>query len=81
MLVRAEKLVNGLHDESIRWSQSIADLEKQLTNLTGNMLLSAGYISYVGTFTAKFRDQLLLKWQQECVDMEIPHSDDFSIEG
>jgi len=51
MLVRAEKLVNGLHDESIRWSQSIADLEKQLTNLTGNMLLSAGYISYVGTFT------------------------------
>lgn len=50
-LSRAEKLVNGLHDESIRWDAAIQDLEKQLTNLTGNMLLSAGYISYVGTFT------------------------------
>lgn len=50
-LGRAEKLVNGLHEESIRWGIAIQDLEKQLLNLTGNVLLAAGYISYVGTFT------------------------------
>jgi dynein heavy chain len=43
--------VNGLHEESIRWGIAIQDLEKQLLNLTGNVLLAAGYISYVGTFT------------------------------
>ena len=50
-LGRAEKLVNGLHEESIRWGIAIQYLEKQLLNLTGNVLLAAGYISYVGTFT------------------------------
>jgi len=27
-LGRAEKLVNGLHDESLRWAQAIKGLEK-----------------------------------------------------
>jgi dynein heavy chain len=61
-LGRAEKLVNGLHEESIRWGVAIENLEKQLKNLTGNMLLSAGYISYVGTFTQSFRNNLLKSW-------------------
>lgn len=49
--------------------------------MTGNMLLSAGYISYVGTFTNSFRVDLLKKWQKFLQENGIPHSTDFSIEG
>jgi len=34
-------------------------LEVDLVNLVGNIILAAGYISYVGPFTAKYRDRLL----------------------
>jgi len=80
-LGRAEKLVNGLHDESIRWGVAIEDLEKQLKNLTGNMLLSAGYISYVGTFTQSFRNNLLKSWMVQLNEKGIDFSSDFSVES
>ena len=58
-LGRAEKLVVGLADEAERWSQTVKVLEVDLVNLVGNIVLAAGYISYVGPFTAKYRDNLL----------------------
>ena len=58
-LVRAEKLVGGLHDESIRWTDSVKKLGKDLINLTGNSLLASAYVSYVGVFTAEYREKLL----------------------
>lgn len=58
-LQRAEKLVVGLADESTRWAATVKVLEVDLVNLIGNILLAAGYISYVGPFTAKYRGDLL----------------------
>lgn len=55
-LLRAEKLVVGLADESKRWTLTVRALEVDLVNLIGNIVLAAGFISYVGTFTAKYRD-------------------------
>lgn len=79
-LGRAEKLVNGLHDESLRWAQAIKVLEKQLVNLVGNVLLGAGYISYVGTFTQTYRVTLLKSWMKHLTENNIPFSHDFSLE-
>jgi len=79
-LGRAEKLVNGLHDESLRWAQAIKVLEKQLVNLVGNVLLGAGYISYVGTFTQNYRVRLLKSWMKHLTENNIPFSHDFSLE-
>jgi len=45
------------------------------------MLLSAGYISYVGCFTASFRTRLLKSWQTCLIESGVPHSADFSVEG
>ncbi len=80
-LGRAEKLVNGLHDESLRWAQAIKVLEKQLFNLVGNVLLGAGYISYVGTFTQTYRVKLLKSWMSHLTENNIPFSFDFSLES
>jgi dynein heavy chain len=51
-----------------------------LVNLIGNIILAAGYISYVGTFTAKYRDSLLKEWMNFCKEKKIPFSPDFSVE-
>lgn len=61
-LGRAEKLVVGLADEAKRWRETVAVLEVDLVNLVGNVLLAAGYISYVGPFTAGYRARLLARW-------------------
>lgn len=51
-LGRASKLVQGLAAESERWKVTVKVLEGDLVNLVGNMIIAAGYISYVGPFTA-----------------------------
>ena len=80
-LHRAGKLVNGLKEESIRWASAVEDLNKQLRNLTGNMLLSAGYISYVGCFTQSFREVLVKKWMQKMTANNIPYTSTFDVES
>ena len=79
-LGRAAKLVVGLADEAQRWSQTVKVLEIDLVNLVGNILLAAGYISYVGPFTAKYRDRLLKQWMQFATAKRIPYSSDFAVE-
>lgn len=61
-LALAERLVNGLKDENARWGENVADLNKKLQNLTGDVLLSAAFVSYVGAFNSFFRNLL---WQQK----------------
>ena len=58
-LIRADKLTGGLASESTRWVQAVKNLESDEVNLVGNMMLAAGYQSYIGVFTSTFRKQLL----------------------
>ena len=71
-LGRAEKLVNGLADEAVRWGESIVLLEKELVNLLGNVVLAAGFISYVGTFTQVYRNDLLKQWMNYMSENNVP---------
>lgn len=79
-LNRAEKLVVGLADEASRWTQTVKVLEVDLINLIGNIILAAGFISYVGTFTSKYRESLLKEWMGVCTEKKIPYSNDFTVE-
>ena len=54
-LCRAEKLIGGLGGEKSRWSQAAKDLSWQYDNLTGDVLVSAGVVAYLGAFTSAFR--------------------------
>ena len=56
----------GLASESKRWAETVKVLDVDLINLIGNIVLAAGYISYVGTFTSKYRDHLLNTWMKFC---------------
>jgi dynein heavy chain len=71
--------VVGLADEATRWRETVSLLEVDLVNLVGNVLLAAGYISYVGPFTAPYRERLLKGWMKFARGVRLPYSDDFSI--
>jgi dynein heavy chain len=42
----------------VRWTEVAAQLGGKYDNLTGDMLISAGVISYLGAFTSAYREQV-----------------------
>ena len=58
----ANRLVGGLASEKIRWSESVSNFHIQENNLPGNVLLVTAFVSYVGCFTKRYRNDLLKKW-------------------
>uniref|UniRef100_A0A8C9Y7R2 Dynein axonemal heavy chain 12 n=1 Tax=Sander lucioperca TaxID=283035 RepID=A0A8C9Y7R2_SANLU len=78
-LERAEKLIGGLGGEKTRWSKAADDLQNTYDNLTGDVLISAGVIAYLGAFTAGFRQDCTKSWTKLCQSKSIPSADDFSL--
>lgn len=78
-LVRAEKLIGGLGGEKDRWSAAANSLAASLINLTGDILLSAGVIAYLGAFTSSYRNICLKEWVSRCVELKIPCTSQFSL--
>ena len=65
-LSRAEKLVSGLAGEAERWKVSEAQLKDDFKNITGNMLISAASIAYLGPFIFSYRKDMMKDWVKEC---------------
>ncbi|KAK2851543.1 hypothetical protein Q5P01_007819 [Channa striata] len=76
---RAETLISGLGGEKTRWSKAADDLQNIYDNLTGDVLIAAGVIAYLGAFTASFRQDCTKLWTKLCKSKNIPSSDDFSL--
>jgi len=74
-------LVVGLADESKRWSESIEKLNGDSKNMLGNTVLAAGFLSYTGCFTQKYRLKLLRRWQKFLREKDLGFSPDFSIQS
>ncbi|KAG7298071.1 hypothetical protein JYU34_018841, partial [Plutella xylostella] len=55
----ANRLVNGLGSEKIRWSQTVVNLKESGVTLPGDVLVICAFISYVGCFMRRYRVQLL----------------------
>ncbi|XP_054071997.1 dynein axonemal heavy chain 12 isoform X1 [Rissa tridactyla] len=78
-LERAEKLIGGLGGEKSRWNNAANDLQDVYDNLTGDVLISAGVIAYLGAFTAGFRQECTKDWSNLCKEKNIPCSENFSL--
>ena len=57
-LDRAAQLLGGLGGEKDRWSDAAEELVERYVNLTGDVLISAGLVAYLGAFTSAFRQVL-----------------------
>lgn len=58
----ANRLVNGLASEKVRWGESVGKLKQDAIMLPGDVLMTCSYLSYVGCFTRQYREDLLHKW-------------------
>jgi dynein heavy chain len=63
-LVRADALIKGLSGEKVRWTEMSAHLEMQFVNVTGDVVLSAGVIAYMGAFTSIYREDAVKQWAE-----------------
>ena len=72
----ANRLVNGLADERIRWMSNVDTYKTERLTMIGNAILSAAFVSYIGPFNSAFRAML---WQQQWLDdikaKQIPFTD------
>ncbi|XP_047461369.1 dynein axonemal heavy chain 3 [Mugil cephalus] len=78
-LIRAEKLIGGLGGEKDRWTEAARQLGIRYTNLTGDILLSSGIVSYLGAFTVDYRTECQEQWHILCQEKKIPCSEDLTL--
>lgn len=70
----ALKLIGLLGGEETRWAATIRQLNQDFTNLIGDVVISAGTISYLGTFTSEFREDCIAAWYTALQELHIPHT-------
>merc|ERR1719456_921248 len=70
-LGRAQKLLVGLGSESVRWKAAMEVLENDLVCVVGNIVLAAGFISYIGPFNAPFRKEIVETWIARALELDL----------
>ncbi|XP_062976517.1 dynein axonemal heavy chain 9 [Elgaria multicarinata webbii] len=55
----ANRLVGGLASENVRWAESVKDFKLQESALCGDILLITAFVSYLGYFSKKYRQDLM----------------------
>lgn len=73
-LERAQKLIGGLGGERARWTDTCAQLAIDYDHLVGDVLISAGYVAYLGPFTPIFRSAIAEDWQVKLKELELPNT-------
>ncbi|XP_077435277.1 dynein axonemal heavy chain 7 isoform X3 [Vanacampus margaritifer] len=78
-LERATQLIGGLGGEKTRWNEMALNLGNLYNNLTGDILISAGIVAYLGAFTSSFRQEQIEEWSNQCKEKEIPSSGNMTL--
>lgn len=60
-----------LKDEGVSWESSLRQYEIDVKTILGNVILSAGAISYYGPLSGVFRQELYEEWHKYVVDNKI----------
>ncbi|XP_039966059.1 dynein beta chain, ciliary [Bactrocera tryoni] len=67
----AHRLINGLANENVRWKESVQSLQAKIGTLPGDILLISSFLSYVGCFTRRYREELQQKmWMTSFAKIE-----------
>lgn len=74
-IVRANQLLDGLGGERQRWNEFATQLGIVYDQLTGDVLVSAGVLAYLGPFTAVYRHRQTLAWIKSLKEHHIPCSE------
>lgn len=78
-LNRSGRLTAALSDEQVRWNQLVEGFHGQMNNLTGDCLVAAGCLAYLGAFTNLYRQRLLENWLSGCKSHQIVTTPNFNL--
>ncbi|KAH8043392.1 dynein light chain binding protein [Aureococcus anophagefferens] len=73
-LVRAKQLIESLGGEKSKWGVFVEELTEAYEKLTGDVLVSAGLMAYLGPFTSTYRMKQMAEWVATCQELNIPCS-------
>lgn len=74
---RGDRLVTGLASEKIRWQDQLVEYRDSMTKLTGDALLAAAFMAYMGPFTSEYREETLKAWIKKVKELEVPSQRNF----
>ena len=77
-LDRADKLVNGLAGEYVRWQGSIGEYNASLFKVTGDALVAAAFMSYAGPFETRYRVDMCASWSASVQNQRLPFTEGFN---
>eukprot|EP00941_MAST-03F_sp_MAST-3F-sp1_P002673 g2673.t1 len=84
-LERAEKLVQVLDTENLRWGESSIQYLKKLDHICGDIFIASSFISYLAPFTGTFREFICKDWHSllgnEAIKVSSKELNLFSIVG
>ncbi|RNF12557.1 dynein heavy chain 9, axonemal isoform 2 [Trypanosoma rangeli] len=76
----AQRLVSGLSDETVRWGNTIEQLQVASKLLVGDVLLGASFVSYIGPFSKAFRERIVTEdWVPKVKELGIPMTENLDI--
>eukprot|EP00599_Poterioochromonas_sp_BG-1_P008225 CAMPEP_0173135378 /NCGR_PEP_ID=MMETSP1105-20130129/1860_1 /TAXON_ID=2985 /ORGANISM="Ochromonas sp., Strain BG-1" /LENGTH=4194 /DNA_ID=CAMNT_0014047373 /DNA_START=78 /DNA_END=12662 /DNA_ORIENTATION=- len=79
-LRRADALIKGLGGEKTRWTEMSKVLAEKYDNVTGDIVLSAGVIAYMGAFIASYREDAIRQWSSLLRSKNITCSEGFKLQ-
>ncbi|OCT60754.1 dynein heavy chain 9, axonemal isoform X2 [Xenopus laevis] len=69
----ANRLVGGLASENVRWAEAVRNFKLQESTLCGDVLLITAFVSYLGYFTRKYRQDLMDRmWKPYLGELKVP---------
>ena len=80
-LKRAQILIGSLGGEKDRWTLSSEKLAQRLKYLIGDVLISAGFISYLGAFSPIYRNKCLKDWIETAKKYGLNVNENYSLEN
>jgi len=72
-------MIGGLSGEKDRWTQIVGELTIKLGLVIGDSLVSAGAVSYSGSFTSVYREDLEQIWRDALEDNQIAFSENVTM--
>ena len=78
-VITSKKLLDNLSSENSRWTQSVEDFNELISSMTGDVLLSAGFVSYCGYFDQAYRALLLSTWKNYMNNEGLRYKKDISL--
>jgi dynein heavy chain 1 len=78
-VIRSTNLLENLSTEKVRWDASSKGFSEQMKTMTGDSLLAAAFLTYIGFFDQFYRKLLIEHWKNYFIQMNLVYRHEVSL--